>query len=61
LESGEGGDCPTEYTYQGESGPTAVVKRDFTDYPYKYFPLTKVDVSSGGGVFNAVCVKACPS
>ena len=44
--------------YEGETTDSVVLIRDFTDYPYKYFPLTDL---AGDGLFNAVCVKECPS
>ena len=33
-------------------------KKDFTEYTFKYFPFTKPE---GTGIFNSVCVKACPA
>lgn len=61
-----GNKCPEKFAYptgktvdgKAEVGPEeVVVKRDFTDYKFKYFPLTDI---KGNGLFNAVCVKECP-
>jgi len=51
----QGEPCPTTYKFDGVN-EVPVLIRDFTDYPYKYFPLNE----EGPGLFNAVCVKACP-
>lgn len=38
----QGEKCPAKFKYQGESTEEAVLTRDFTNYPFKYFPLTDI-------------------
>jgi len=53
----QGTACPDTHTYEGETAATTIVKRDFTLFPFKYFPLTE---PTSLGILNSVCVKACP-
>jgi len=49
--------CVTPYEIpETTTGEREMNIRDFTLYPYKYFPLTDPKE-----LFNAVCVKACPA
>lgn len=51
--------CVTPFKIPGSTEEREMKIRDFTLYPYKYFPLT--EFNSPTGMYNAVCVKACPA